>query len=146
MLQKKIILITCSSRSPRLNPFITDYIPVLLPKEDPTPYYQHATTRRWSSEIRKYDAVIFVAPQFNWSIPATLKNAIDFLCHEWNGKPTGIVSYGGHGGTKAAAHLQDITRGLKMKAIPTTPALTITLKTLKECIKHGRLDNELTQS
>ncbi|EPX71686.1 NADPH-dependent FMN reductase [Schizosaccharomyces octosporus yFS286] len=121
-------------------------VPVSLPKHDPTSYYQHETTRKWSLEIGIYDAYIFVTPQYNWSIPASLKNAIDFLFHEWTGKPAGIVTYGGHGGLKAASHLQDIIRGLRMQRVSTTPGLTITQKTLDDCIKHGHLDNELIQS
>ncbi|WBW72751.1 NADPH-dependent FMN reductase [Schizosaccharomyces osmophilus] len=177
MHEKTIAFITSSTRSPRLNPFITDYvrsviasslpngislhsvditnynlpiyneprIPATLPKEDPTCHYQHETTRKWSYEIRKYDAYIFVTPQYNWSLPASLKNAIDYLFHEWTGKPVGIVSYGGHGGSKAAAHLQDVTRGLRMKCVSTTPSLTITLKTLEDCMRNGRLDDGLKQ-
>ena len=43
--------------------------------------------------------------QYNWGYPASLKNALDYLYHEWTGKPAGIISYGGHGGGKAAAQL-----------------------------------------
>ena len=44
--------------------------------------YDHAHTQRWSQEIQRYDAFIFVTPQYNWGYPAVAKNAIDYLFHE----------------------------------------------------------------
>ena len=100
-------------------------IPASLPAADPTPHYSQPHTRAWSATVRQYDAFIFVTPQYNWSIPASLKNALDYLFHEWKGKPAGIVSYGSHGGGKAADHLRAVLTGLRMKVIETTPALPI---------------------
>ncbi|OKL58268.1 hypothetical protein UA08_06850 [Talaromyces atroroseus] len=68
--------------------------------------YQHEHTQRWSREIASYQAFIFVTPQYNWGYPASLKNALDYLFNEWKGKPAMIVSYGGHGGGKAAEQLK----------------------------------------
>lgn len=75
--------------------------------------------------MRKYDAFIFVTPQYNWSIPASLKNALDYLFHEWKGKPAGIVSYGSRGGGKAADHLKGILTGLKMVVVGSAPGLSV---------------------
>ncbi|KAJ5467506.1 NADPH-dependent FMN reductase [Penicillium sp. IBT 31633x] len=100
-------------------------IPASLPPADPTPHYSKAHTRAWSAVVRKYDAFIFVTPQYNWSVPASLKNALDYLFHEWKGKPAGIVSYGGRGGGKAADHLRGILTGLRMKVVGTAPGLTV---------------------
>lgn len=65
--------------------------------------YVHAHTRAWSARISALDAFVFVTPQYNWSLPAALKNALDYLFHEWAGKPAMVVSYGGRGGGRAAA-------------------------------------------
>jgi NAD(P)H-dependent FMN reductase len=100
-------------------------IPASLPASDPTPHYEKAHTRAWSTVVRRYDAFIFVTPQYNWSIPASLKNALDYLFHEWTGKPAAIVSYGGRGGGKAADHLKGVLNGLRMKVVGTAPALTV---------------------
>ncbi|MFF3852954.1 NADPH-dependent FMN reductase [Micromonospora sp. NPDC002575] len=35
-----------------------------------------------------------------------LKDAIDYLYREWRNKAAGLVSYGVHGGTRAAEHLR----------------------------------------
>ncbi|KAH9906354.1 flavoprotein-like protein [Xylariomycetidae sp. FL2044] len=97
--------------------FAEPVVPARLPKDDPTPHYALAATRAWSLRMRQYDAFVFVTPQYNWSVPASLKNALDHLFHEWTGKPAGIVTYGGHGGGKAAAHLRQILAGLRMGSV-----------------------------
>ncbi|KAJ5095931.1 NADPH-dependent FMN reductase [Penicillium alfredii] len=100
-------------------------IPASLPATDPTPHYTKPHAQAWSSIVRKCDAFIFVTPQYNWSIPASLKNALDYLFHEWKGKPAGIVSYGSRGGGKAAEHLRGVLNGLRMRAVGTAPGLII---------------------
>lgn len=63
--------------------------------------------------IRAADAVLFVIPEYNRSVPAALKNAIDigsrpYGSSAWNGKPGGVVSVlpGGMGGFGAHHHLR----------------------------------------
>ena len=73
--------------------------------------YANQHTRRWSAWVSALDAFVFVTPQYNWGIPAGLKNAIDYLFHEWHGKPAMIVTYGGHGGSKCAAQMQTVLAG-----------------------------------
>ncbi|POS69240.1 hypothetical protein DHEL01_v212363 [Diaporthe helianthi] len=85
--------------------------------------YAHQHTRDWSARIASLDAFIFVTPQYNWGIPAALKNAIDFLFNEWMRKPGMVVSYGGHGGGRAAEALAVVLQGLRMR----TPGRTVNL-------------------
>ena len=78
--------------------------------------YAHEHTRTWSARVECLDAFVFVTPQYNWGIPAGLKNAIDYLYHEWVGKPAVVVTYGGHGGTKCAEQMRMVLGGgLKMQ-------------------------------
>lgn len=117
--------------------------PAYLPSDNPTPHYTEEHTRSWSALIQQFDAFIFITPQYNWSIPASLKNALDYLFHEWTGKPAGIVSYGGRGGGKAEAHLRDILTGLRMVPVQSAPALSITQETMKDSLdaqKAGEAD------
>ncbi|KAJ5928700.1 hypothetical protein N7466_007656 [Penicillium verhagenii] len=100
-------------------------IPASLPPTDPTPHYSKEHTRIWSQVVRQYDAFIFVTPQYNWSIPASLKNALDYLFHEWKGKPAGIVTYGSRGGGKAADHLRGVLNGLRMRVVGTSVPLSV---------------------
>ncbi|KAK5057712.1 hypothetical protein LTR84_011713 [Exophiala bonariae] len=86
--------------------------------------YAHEHTKAWSRRINSFDGFVFVTPQYNWGYPASLKNAIDYLFHEWKGKPALVVSYGGHGGGKAAAQLQGVLGGIGMKVVEKAPPLT----------------------
>jgi NAD(P)H-dependent FMN reductase len=95
-----------------------------------TGIYVHEHTRAWSQTISAADGYIFVTPQYNWGYPASLKNALDHLYREWNGKPAVIVSYGHHGGGKAAGQLRQVLEGLKMRPVTTMPAITFTQEML----------------
>jgi len=100
--------------------------------------YAQEHARAWSRKIAGADAFVFVTPQYNWGYPAVLKNAMDHLYAEWGGKPVAIVSYGGHGGGKAAAQLRQVTEGLKMRPVATMPGVTLT----HEMIKGGPVEPE----
>ena len=70
-------------------------------------------------KLQRSDAVLFVTPEYNRSIPGVLKNAIDVGSRPYGkssflGKPTGIVSNspGPLGGVSAAKHLQNILPGI----------------------------------
>ncbi|KAJ9611390.1 hypothetical protein H2200_004574 [Cladophialophora chaetospira] len=79
--------------------------------------YHHAHTRAWSALISSHAAFVFVTPQYNWSFPANLKNAVDYLFNEWVGKPAMIVSYGGHGGGHSAAQLTQVLKAVRMRVV-----------------------------
>lgn len=68
--------------------------------------YRHDHTRAWADAVDGCDGFVFVTPEYNHSIPAALKNAIDYLYAQWRHKPAGIVSYGIHGGVRAAEALR----------------------------------------
>ncbi|KIX07631.1 uncharacterized protein Z518_02284 [Rhinocladiella mackenziei CBS 650.93] len=86
--------------------------------------YQHAHTRAWSDLISSFNAFVFVTPQYNWGYPASVKNAIDYLFNEWKGKPAMVVSYGGHGGGKAATQLKQVLQAVGMKVVRENVELT----------------------
>jgi NAD(P)H-dependent FMN reductase len=87
-------------------------------------HYTHAHTKVWSATVERSDAVVFVTPEYNHGFPAPLKNAIDFLFHEWSRKPAGFVSYGGvAAGSRATKMLQMIVTALKM--VPVIDAVSI---------------------
>lgn len=77
--------------------------------------YAHAHTKRWSATVDAADAFVFVMPEYNFGFNAALKNALDFLHHEWHYKPVGLVSYGGvAGGTRAAQMIKQVVTALRM--------------------------------
>jgi NAD(P)H-dependent FMN reductase len=80
--------------------------------------YTHEHTRRWSAAMEAADAFVLVTPEYNHGFTAPLKNAIDYLIHEWAHKPVGFVSYGGlSAGTRAVQLLKPILIDLKMTPI-----------------------------
>ncbi|MCX4096457.1 NADPH-dependent FMN reductase [Nocardia sp. alder85J] len=83
--------------------------------------YLHEHTKNWSATVDRADAFVFVIPEYNYSLNAATKNAIDYLFHEWQYKPLGIISYGGvSGGLRAAQALKPIATALKMWPTPDT--------------------------
>src|ERR1044071_6291280 len=71
--------------------------------------------------IREADAVLFVTPEYNYSVPGALKNAIDWASRPygdsaWNGKPAAIMgaSVGAIGTARAQCHLRQMMVFLNM--------------------------------
>ena len=80
--------------------------------------YQHDHTWNWSKIIDEADAFIIVTPEYNFGYPAWIKNALDFLFHEWSYKPVGFVSYGGiAGGTRSVQMLKQVVTAQKMMPV-----------------------------
>jgi NAD(P)H-dependent FMN reductase len=80
--------------------------------------YTHEHTRAWSALIDAADAFVLVMPEYNHGFTAPLKNAIDYLVHEWTYKPVGFVTYGGIAArTRAMQLLKPVLVGLKMTPI-----------------------------
>lgn len=72
---------------------------------------------RWQEKIAGFDGFIFVTSEYNRSVPASLKNALDQAYREWVKKPAAILAYGSVGGAFAADHLRTIAIELQMVPI-----------------------------
>jgi NAD(P)H-dependent FMN reductase len=79
--------------------------------------YTKPHTRAWSEKIASFDGYVFVTPEYSHGIPGALKNALDFLYHEWNNKAAGFVSYGGAGGARAVEHLRLVVSELMVATV-----------------------------
>ena len=73
------------------------------------------------SRIRESDAVLFVTPEYNYSIPGVLKNAIDWASrpygdNAWWGKPAAVMgaSISSLGTARAQYHLRQVMVYLNM--------------------------------
>ena len=77
--------------------------------------YEHDHTKQWSAKIEEADAFIFVTAEYDYSYPASLKNALEYLVHEWAYKPAAIVSYsaGAFAGVRAVISLKSDLLSLK---------------------------------
>ncbi len=80
-----------------------------------------AKVKEFKAKIRAADAILFVTPEHNYSIPGILKNAIDWASRPYgdnafDGKPAAIMSasIGMLGGARAQYHLRQILVFLNM--------------------------------
>jgi NAD(P)H-dependent FMN reductase len=90
--------------------------------------YTHQHTKDWSVRVSGSDAFVIVTPEYNHGYSAPVKNAIDYLHHEWHYKPVGFVSYGGvAAGTRAMQQLKQVVTALRM--LPLTDAVNIPFHT-----------------
>jgi NAD(P)H-dependent FMN reductase len=89
------------------------------PKHPRFGQYEHAHTKAWSAIVKAADAFVFVTPEYNYSVPAPLVNALDFLYNEWNYKAAGFVSYGGaSGGMRSVAMAKSLLTTLRVMPVP----------------------------
>lgn len=70
------------------------------------------------------DAILFATPEYNYSLPGVLKNAIDWASRPygesaWQGKPTALMgaTVGGLGTARAQYHLRQILVTLDMPVV-----------------------------
>jgi NAD(P)H-dependent FMN reductase len=108
---------------------VADLAEINLPflDEPNHPRFQQYTkqhTKDWAKRIDAADAYLIVTPEYNYSGPAALINALDYLSHEWSYKPVGFVSYGGiSAGTRSVQHIKSVVTTLKL--VPVVEAVNI---------------------
>jgi NAD(P)H-dependent FMN reductase/ribosomal protein S18 acetylase RimI-like enzyme len=148
----RVLVICASTRPGRLGEAVTDWfvrtthdraedlgvsydiadlaliqLPFLDESEHPsTGRYEHEHTRAWSRRVEAVDAVIVVTPEYNYGMPATLKNAFDYLSCEWAWKPIAFISYGNtSAGTRGVQMSKQIATTLRMVPCGATVAMRI---------------------
>lgn len=96
--------------------------------------YEHDHTKAWAAKIAEADAFIFVTAEYDYSYPASLKNAIEYLVHEWAYKAAGIVSYsmGPFAGVRAIANLKPDLLSLRVVSL----AESVTIPTLGQFLNE----------
>ena len=80
--------------------------------------------RELKQKIREADGILIVTPEYNYSVPGVLKNAIDWASrpygdNAWNEKPTAIMgaSTSGFGTLRAQLHLRQIFQFINVNAV-----------------------------
>jgi NAD(P)H-dependent FMN reductase/GNAT superfamily N-acetyltransferase len=151
-MSQNLMVIVASTRPGRLGPAITSWfvdvthnqardlgvtidvadlaeinLPLLDEPEHPASgNYVHQHTRDWSRRVAAADAYLVVTPEYNFGMPATLKNALDYLHAEWAWKPVGFISYGNtSAGTRAVQMAKQVVTTLRMVPIGATVALRL---------------------
>src|SRR5262245_24911817 len=125
------VLVICGSlRKRSYNAALARTLPKLAPAAmklkaappfDRMPHYNHdiqdstgfpAEAVAWADAIRSADGIIIVSPEYNWSIPGALKNAIDWVSRmkdqPFKDKPVALQSCAGGvlGGARMQYHLR----------------------------------------
>ncbi|HVL66293.1 MAG TPA: NAD(P)H-dependent oxidoreductase [Vicinamibacterales bacterium] len=97
--------------------------------------YTEPKTIEWSRAVSELDAFVFVSPEYNFSTPPSLVNALDHLYHEWSYKAAGLVTYGGvSGGLRAAQMTRLMLTTFKM--VPLVEAVSIPF--VSKLLEEGR--------
>ncbi|MBV8930624.1 MAG: NAD(P)H-dependent oxidoreductase [Mycobacteriaceae bacterium] len=91
-------------------PLFAENFQTLGDPRDPT--YSAPIVKRWNQRIADGDVFLFVTPEYNHSVPAVLKNAIDsvFASFGFRNKAAAFVGYSGGiaAGVRAIEHLAQI--------------------------------------
>lgn len=85
--------------------------------------YDIPEVKRWADKIAEADGFVIVAPEYNHSFPAVLKNALDWVWYEWNKKPVTFVAYGNAGGARSVEQLRLVA--VELELAPIRPAVHI---------------------
>ncbi len=67
----------------------------------------------WSEIVKAADSVLFITPEYNHTLSAIQKNALDSLGADWNAKPATAVAYGWTGGSMSVDTLRIVLKNLK---------------------------------
>lgn len=106
--------------------------------------------QEFKAKVKSADAILFVSPEYNYSIPGVLKNAIDWASrpypdNSWAGKPAAVMgaSTGMLGTARMQYHLRQMFVFLDMHTI-NKPEVMVTFAKDK-FDKDGRLTDEMAK-
>ena len=109
-----------------------------------------AAVTEFKRRIREADAILFVTPEYNYSVPGVLKNAIDWASRPygdsaWSGKAAAIMgaSPGTLGTARAQSHLRQIFVNINVFTI-NQPEVMIA-NAAQRFDKEGRLTDEVAR-
>lgn len=162
----KLNVVICSTRPGRIGPIIADWFYGVaardgqfdvalvdlasfnLPVYDEPVHprfndYQNAHTQAWAESVGSADAFVFVTPEYNYGVPPSLLNALNYVYVQWNYKPAAFVSYGGIFGGGRAVQMAKMTLNT-LKMVPILEAVVIPF--FSKQIESGRFTPNDVQS
>ena len=106
--------------------------------------------KEFKAKIKAADAILIATPEYNYSIPGVLKNAIDWASrpygdNSFEGKPVAIMSasIGMLGGARAQYHLRQTFVFLNMHPFNRPEVLVVFAK--EKFDENGRLKDEMSK-
>ena len=131
----------------RVETFELGGIPPFNQDEEANP---HPRVAELKQRVRTADAILFVTPEYNYSIPGVLKNAIDCASRPygdsaWAGKPVAIMgaSIGALGTARAQYHLRQTFVFLNM--YPVNQPEVMVSNAHKRFDQEGKLTDETSK-
>jgi chromate reductase len=104
----------------------------------------------FKARIRAADAILIVTPEYNYSIPGVLKNAIDWASRPygdsaWSGKPVAVMgaSVGRFGTARAQYHLRQVF--VYLNGFPVNQPEVMIGNAAEQFDARGNLINETTK-
>ncbi|HEY4222191.1 MAG TPA: NAD(P)H-dependent oxidoreductase [Myxococcota bacterium] len=92
--------------------------------------------QRFAKKLGELDGFVFVTAEYNHSIPAVLKNALDFVYAELNKKPATFVGYGNAGAARGIEQLRLMLVELQMA--PLRNAVHLSREQFVAMLMHGK--------
>lgn len=127
-----------------------DLIPIPPFNEDVRLAGEPAAVTEFKARVRAADALLIVTPEYNYSMPGVLKNALDWLSRPpaespLKAKPAAIMgaSNGRFGTVRAQLHLRQVLLGTAMHGMP-GPELMVAMAQEK-FDAEGNLTDERTR-
>ena len=106
-------------------PFFSEHFGTIGDFNDPT--YSDPIVKAWNNKIKEGDAFIVITGEYNHSLPAVLKNAIDsvWISFGFRNKPVAAVGYsaGIGAGIRAVEHLAQVM--VEAEAVPLRNAVLV---------------------
>ncbi len=103
-----------------------------------------AAVQKWLDKVAEADAYVIVTPEYNRSFTAVLKNAIDYLDHQFAKKPVLLVAHGSTGGAQAVAQLRGTLPGVNAITVP--QAIFMSDRPIDSIDEVGNLNEELKEN
>lgn len=73
-----------------------------------TGVYDQPKQQQWADKIAAADSFILISPEYNHGYSPALKNALDYVAKEWQGKPAAYVGYGATNGSRSIDQLRQV--------------------------------------
>ncbi|WP_420001719.1 NADPH-dependent FMN reductase [Acinetobacter sp. LF10] len=77
-----------------------------------TGIYDQPKQQQWADKIAVAEAFIFISPEYNHGYSPALKNALDYVGKEWQGKPAAFIGYGSTNGSRSISQIRQVTSSL----------------------------------
>lgn len=77
-----------------------------------TGIYDQPKQQQWADKIAQAQAFIFISPEYNHGYSPALKNALDYVGKEWEGKPAAFIGYGSTNGSRSISQIRQVTSSL----------------------------------